>query len=374
MSERMHLRARLAMEFYKLTVMAHSEDDRSRDACIAWAVPAADALLAELQKGELEKYPTAFAYEAVCKARDKWQGRAEAAEARVAELGTRLHKLNTEYGRVTDGWSAASTNEQRLQARVKEQDGIIEARNKSVGDAEARVRDLTAQVEALNHLDEDTAEEYREWKVRAERAEAQLADAMDSARRWEGACHNARTDAQTRLAAIDAAKAGEPPIPDEFFGGAGEDPDRVLERRTAWGRQGWDAAAALRVELTRSQGMDSARERTIKSLWDALDPENDMTPDDIVKVAQDRMSNIAELRAKLSEEQEGSRGAIQAMSRQCTKAREEGRLEERERIATLLDGEADNDLVLRDISRNHKSDLFGDDLRAALEPPTKEEK
>jgi hypothetical protein len=361
------------MEFYKLTVMAHSEDDRSRDACIAWAVPAADALLAELQKGELEKYPTAFAYEAVCKARDKWQGRAEAAEARVAELDTRLHKLNIEYGRVTDGWSAASTNEQRLQARVKEQDGIIEARNKSLGDAEARVRDLTTQVEALNHLDEDTAEEYREWRARAERAEAQLKDAEAIPANWLGVSEKLR-EYETRLAAIDAAKAGEPPIPDEFFGGAGEDPDRVLERRTAWGRQGWDAAAALRVELTRSQGMDSARERTIKSLWDVLDPENDMTPDDIVKVAQDRMSNIAELRAKLSEEQEGSRGAIQAMSWQCTRAHEEGRLEERERIATLLDGEADNDLVLRDISRNHKSDLFGDDLRAALETPTKEEK
>jgi len=92
----------------------------------------------------------------------------------------------------------------------------------------------------------------------------------------------------------------------------------------AWGRQGWDAAAAMRVEL--------------------------------------------------AEEQEGARGAIQAMAHQCVKAREEGRREERERIATLLDGEADNDLVLRDISRNHKSDLFGDDLRAALEPPTKEEK
>lgn len=33
-----------------------------------------------------QDYPTASAYEAVCKARAKWQGRAEAAEARVAEL------------------------------------------------------------------------------------------------------------------------------------------------------------------------------------------------------------------------------------------------------------------------------------------------
>ena len=327
MSERMHLRARLAMEFYKLTVLANSEDDRSRDACIAWAVPAADALLAELQKGELEKYPTAFAYEAVCKARDKWQGRAEAAEARVAELDTRLHKLNIEYGRVTDGWSAASTNEQRLQARVKEQDGIIEARNKSLGDAEARVRDLTAQIEALNHLDEEAADEAREWKARAERAETRLKDAEAIPASWLGVSEKLR-EYETRLAAIDAAKAGEPPKPNPFHETGPEEAELVdteVIRLSAWGRQGWDAAAALRVEL--------------------------------------------------AEEQEGSKGAVQAMAHQCVKAREEGRKEERERIVALLTG---NTLILycRDSKSGQASGkrLFRDEILAALEPPTKEEK
>ena len=292
MSERMHLRARLAMEFYKLTVLANSEDDRSRDACIAWAVPAADALLAELQKGELEKYPTAVAYEAVCKARDKWQGRAEAAEARVAELDTRLHKLNIEYGRVTDGWSAASTNEQRLQARVKEQDGIIEARNKSLGDAEARVRDLTAQVEALNHLDEDTAEEYREWKARAERAEAQLA-------------------------AIDAAKAGEPPMPKISVTGMPMHQEQI-HKVEAWGRQGWDAAAALRVDLEQS-----AQNYTIcRNLLEATNKESAALRVELAKAKEIQFISVGAVTVRDTFME----------SEIATQAYEGGRLEEREKI------------------------------------------
>jgi len=151
MSERMHLRARLAMEFYKLTVLANSEDDRSRDACIAWAITAADALLAELQKGE----PLAQ-------------------EPETEECGC-VHPndaLVRAFQRRTD----------LAEAHVAEQDGIIEARNKSLDDAEARVRDLTAQVEALNHLDEEAADEAREWKARAERAETELVAARENYR------------------------------------------------------------------------------------------------------------------------------------------------------------------------------------------------
>ena len=141
MSDRMHLRAKLAMEFYKLTVLANSEDDRSRDACIAWAVPAADALLAELQKGE----PLAQ-------------------EPETEECGC-VHP--------NDALVRAFQRRTRLaEARAVAQDGIIEARSKALNDAEARVRDLTAQIEALNHLDEEAADEAREWKERAERAEA----------------------------------------------------------------------------------------------------------------------------------------------------------------------------------------------------------
>jgi hypothetical protein len=130
--------------------------------------------------------------------REKWQGRAEAAER-----------------------------------RVKEQASIIETRNKSLDDAEARVCGLTAQVEALNHLDEYRAKQSVTYAALC----AALAE---------------RDDLRTRLAAIDAAKAGEPPMPD-----CGAKPTKdgfmVPQIRTqkiiVWGRQGWDAAAALRVDL-----------------------------------------------------------------------------------------------------------------------------
>ena len=57
-----------------------------------------------------------------------------------------------------------------------------------------------------------------------------------------------KADLLGRLAAIDAAKAGEPPCP------VGEMIQKTIvdgarDRLIAWGRQGWDTAAALRVEL-----------------------------------------------------------------------------------------------------------------------------
>ena len=49
---------------------------------------------------------------------------------------------------------------------------------------------------------------------------------------------------------IDAAKAGDPPMP-EYLGRHG-DFEALMAYTDAlitWGRQGWDAAAALRVEV-----------------------------------------------------------------------------------------------------------------------------
>ena len=57
---------------------------------------------------------------------------------------------------------------------------------------------------------------------------------------------------RSRLSAIEAAKAGEPPIPvwhehDRY--NYAEPEHRFRARLEDWGREGWDAAAALRVEV-----------------------------------------------------------------------------------------------------------------------------
>ena len=91
---------------------------------------------------------------------------------------------------------------------------------------------------------------------------------------------------KARLAAIDAAKAGDPKEPDWTLGERFGRGSNWVERETrAWGRQGWDAAAALRVELAttkgssyvegilaqaREEGRKEERER-IAAFFDALD-------------------------------------------------------------------------------------------------------
>jgi hypothetical protein len=61
-----------------------------------------------------------------------------------------------------------------------------------------------------------------------------------------------------RLEAIDAARSGEPPMPSTEI----RDWPSIASARADWGRLGWDAAAAMRVER------DEAREK-IKSAMDA---------------------------------------------------------------------------------------------------------
>ena len=118
------------------------------------------------------------------------------------------------------------------------------------------------------------------------------------------------SEALNRLATSDAAKAGEPKMP----GWIG--PLRVAETWTdrcealeAWGRQGWDAAAVLRVKLAEAQNHVVSR------------PE----------------------------------------------AEHLGALTERNRIIALLDQDAPNQLVLR----SGGTDLFGVRLRDALTPAVK---
>ena len=107
--------------------------------------------------------------------------------------------------------------------------------------------------------------------ARKERDEAKAAF-VSEAEQW--------TDLRARVDAIDAAKAGEPPMPMEFADS---------ERIRTWGRWGWDAAAALRVDIrdtitgikkatvevtaqAREEGHQSERERCIKAIWDSGSP------------------------------------------------------------------------------------------------------
>lgn len=130
-------------------------------------------------------------------------GRAEAAEARVKELEDQKHKLTREYGRVTDGWSVSATNEKRLMAQLSE--------------AKAEVERLQDEAGRFYITETEYLVLGREEVIKR------------------------RKDAAARLAAIDAARAGEPPMPVSLRPFCAE-----LE---AWGRQGHDGAAALRVEL-----------------------------------------------------------------------------------------------------------------------------
>ncbi|BDU76244.1 hypothetical protein [Mesoterricola sediminis] len=59
---------------------------------------------------------------------------------------------------------------------------------------------------------------------------------------------NAIKEMKERLSRIDAAREGEPPMPDRIIGPDGSRWAHLPDVE-AWGRQGWDAAAALRVEL-----------------------------------------------------------------------------------------------------------------------------
>ena len=66
---------------------------------------------------------------------------------------------------------------------------------------------------------------------------------------------------RSRLSAIDTAKAGKPPIPvwhehDRY--NYAEPEHRFRARLEDWGREGWDAAAALRVELSDLRAAASA--------------------------------------------------------------------------------------------------------------------
>ena len=109
-------------------------------------------------------------------------------------------------------------------------------------DLAAAVKSIVTQL--YNTLEENKAikRHNQEGTEIIRRLEAMLAEVKADF----GNVHAKWSEARSFLAAIDAAKAGEPPMPD---------PDATVslpqERRQweVWGRQGWDAAAALRVEV-----------------------------------------------------------------------------------------------------------------------------
>ncbi len=93
--------------------------------------------------------------------------------------------------------------------------------------ADDMLREITEQNDRLEALNRELNASRNDWKACAERTQA-------------------------RLSAIEAAKAGEPPIPvwhehDRY--NYAEPEHRFRARLEDWGREGWDAAAALRVEV-----------------------------------------------------------------------------------------------------------------------------
>lgn len=209
---------------------------------------------------------------------------------------------------------AARTNE------AAENDDLL-ARAEAAEAELARVREaygLGPDVDLVAEFDRRGEEaEAREKELEAERKRLVAAnEALDRRVDIE--------EAQDRLAAIDAAREGEPPMPSK----------NVLTwinwatGMEAWGRQGWDAAAALRVAL-------------------------------------------AEVTARLDTASATAAGDV-------AQAREEGAAAERERIAAMLDQDAPNRLALVTWDRAFRADederdLYGDGLRAALAPVPAEE-
>ena len=84
---------------------------------------------------------------------------------------------------------------------------------------------------------------------------------------------------RSRLSAIDTAKAGKPPIPvwhehDRY--NYAEPEHRFRARLEDWGREGWDAAAALRVEADElREKLDDCLE-TLRLIERVTRPDGDM--------------------------------------------------------------------------------------------------
>lgn len=93
--------------------------------------------------------------------------------------------------------------------------------------------------------------ELKEEVARRERAETELEQLKASpAGVWVLESEHKRV--MDHLAGIAAAKSGEPPMPEsETFDGTLDELDQAV---IAWGRRGWDAAAALRAEKEPGSG------------------------------------------------------------------------------------------------------------------------
>lgn len=180
-----------------------------------------------------------------------FQRHADNSERIIAETRALLHP-EEQTGSLVDGV--------RITVKAKEQ-------------AEARVKELERQFHASGGLGfaviKASAKEYVKAVEKAQDQEGvshkdqneSLTDYIGRMAAGRRAATEALKDAEDRLAAIDAAKAGEPPIPEPV---TMERIDVYERRLVRWGRQGWDAAAAMRVELAEA---NQRIESTFPIIW-----------------------------------------------------------------------------------------------------------
>ena len=163
---------------------------------------------------------------------ERWQ----LAQTRVRELGARAEKSEADaaiyLNRAIRAESALEAVEARGKAAESEAWAECEKVRNRADAAEARARGSEAALaESLRHC----------AQVR------DLVGALD----WDGtieiveALIKGHASLSERLAYIDAAREGEPPMPDWIPGDPGTSGNLLMD----WGRAGWAAAASLRVEL-----------------------------------------------------------------------------------------------------------------------------
>ena len=207
---------------------------------------------------------------------------------------------------------------------------------------------------------------------------------------------------RTFKAAIDAAREGEPPEPAPVKNGEATTEEiiriyfvKVRDLR-AWGRQGWDAAAALRVEVANLKrvllGKAAETEQAIANLLARL-TRYQQAEGEVEPVPESKLFNGWRIEAgvlfdyatrlrdrlvgALAELADMRRAATERNREQLAQAREGGIRQERERIIALLDQDTNkgghpNAAIVPDWVHNSDfpigSAIFGEELRAFLTP------
>lgn len=241
MADRMHredLRAFIAAKFLAgpLEVNDPGWNANARGS----AIKEADALLAELERTAVPEPVLEIRNELARKGLCAWcGGETHPDTARCITCTAQdLEDVETAVARAEAAENRAACLEATLEENRKLKD-LLEA-------WEARVKGLEAKLREERRLHGLTQDRLEALDVEARTYFT--ADGPVILETKEEVIH-LRQEAARRLAGLDAAKAGEPPMPEVNAWGEVVD----LDPLEAWGRQGWDAAAALRVERDRVQ-------------------------------------------------------------------------------------------------------------------------